>query len=217
MGAMKFLVLPDVLSIHQLIIVETGGQLGLRDQGLLESALKAAENRHYYEEADVIACAATYAYHLCMAHAFVDGNKRVAAAVSETFLLTNGWQLNMDNTELVNMFLEIADGALSAGAQLSAAEARQVHAPDGDNCWMTKRCQRKRSHYRNRRKVYAALYIWREKRKDVPVHAIAASVFQNGSKELEVASIHCAGYRRWQLENYVQKDVMGYLRQKIHY
>ena len=42
---------------------------------------------------------------------------------------------------------------------------------------------------------YANLYIWREKRKDAPIHAIAASVFQNGSKVLEVAPIHCAGYR----------------------
>lgn len=109
---MRFPTLPEVLSIHRLVVAETGGQLGLRDQGLLESALKAAENRHYYEQADVIACAATYAYHLCMAHAFIDGNKRVAAAVPETFLLLNGWQLALENAELVDMFLKIADGAL---------------------------------------------------------------------------------------------------------
>ena len=109
---MRFPTLPEVLLIHRLVVAETGGQLGLRDQGLLESALKAAENRHYYEQADAIACAATYAYHLCMAHAFIDGNKRVAAAVAETFLLFNGWQLTLDNAELVDMFLKIADGAL---------------------------------------------------------------------------------------------------------
>lgn len=59
---------------------------------------------------------------------------------------------------------------------------------------------------------YANLYIWREKRKDAPLHAIAASVFQNGEKVLEVAPIHCAGYRKRDLERYVQKDVMGYLK-----
>ncbi|MEL7227783.1 MAG: type II toxin-antitoxin system death-on-curing family toxin [Cyanobacteria bacterium J06576_12] len=122
---MQFPKLPDVLSIHRLIIAETGGQPGVRDQGLLESALKAAENRHYYEGADVIACAATYAYHLCMAHAFLDGNKRVAAAVSETFLLSNGWQLDIDNVELVDMFLKIADGALIRDA---IEEAFRYHA-----------------------------------------------------------------------------------------
>jgi hypothetical protein len=62
---------------------------------------------------------------------------------------------------------------------------------------------------------YANLYIWREKRKDAPIHAIAASVFQNGSKVLEVAPIHCAGYRKRQLEHYVQKDVIGYLKARF--
>ena len=51
---MKFPTLFEVLSIHQQVVAETGGQVGLRDQGLLESALKAAENRHYYEQADAI-------------------------------------------------------------------------------------------------------------------------------------------------------------------
>ena len=62
---------------------------------------------------------------------------------------------------------------------------------------------------------YANLYIWREKRKDAPIHAIAASVFHNGSKVLEVAPIHCAGYRKRQLEKYVQKDVMSYLNARF--
>ncbi|MFK8186612.1 MAG: hypothetical protein AB8B99_24810 [Phormidesmis sp.] len=62
---------------------------------------------------------------------------------------------------------------------------------------------------------YANLYIWREKRKDAPIHAIAATVFQNGAKVLEVAPIHCAGYRKRQLEKYVQKDVMGYLNARF--
>ena len=62
---------------------------------------------------------------------------------------------------------------------------------------------------------YANLYIWREKRKDAPIHAIAASVFKNGSKVLEVPPIHCAGYRKRQLENYVQKEVMTYLNARF--
>jgi len=62
---------------------------------------------------------------------------------------------------------------------------------------------------------YANLYIWREKRKDAPLHAIAASVFKDGVKVLEVAPIHCAGYRKRQLEKYVQKDVMRYLNARF--
>ena len=59
---------------------------------------------------------------------------------------------------------------------------------------------------------YATLYIWRERRKDAPVHAISASVFEGGSKVLEIKPIHCAGYRRRELENYIQKKVMPYLK-----
>lgn len=137
-----------------------------------------------------------------------------------------------------------------ACAQLEAAQARQLHGKQGDNCWHEKRCPRKRSHYRHRQVLnekrrlqrqqkfdavaaaekevetvslpvaetslpHANLYIWREKRKDAPIHAIAATVFQNGSKVLEVAPIHCAGYRRSQIQKYVQQNVMGYLKARF--
>jgi death on curing protein len=91
----------DVLSVHARLIAETGGSPGLRDEGLLESALVAPLNRHNYEGADLVRCAATYAYHLSQAHAFIDGNKRVAAAVTETFLESNGSQLAMTDEEIV--------------------------------------------------------------------------------------------------------------------
>ena len=91
----------DVLMVHATLIAETGGTQGLRDETLLESALAAAENRHRYEAADVVSCAATYAYHVTQSHAFVDGNKRVAAAITEAFLETNGFELIMTNDEIV--------------------------------------------------------------------------------------------------------------------
>ena len=103
----------DVLTVHARLIVETGGTTGLRDEALLESALAAAENRHGYEAADVVSCAATYAYHLTQEHAFLDGNKRVAAAITEAFLETNGFELTMTNEELVVLFLAIASSKLS--------------------------------------------------------------------------------------------------------
>ncbi|MEL6385367.1 MAG: hypothetical protein AAFQ89_23460 [Cyanobacteria bacterium J06626_18] len=62
---------------------------------------------------------------------------------------------------------------------------------------------------------YANLYIWKEKRKDAPVHAIAASVYVESSKVLEVAPIHCAGYRRRQLERYVEGKVIPYLQARF--
>ena len=105
---MKFPDKFDVLAVHARLISETGGSAGLRDEGLLESALAAAENRHYYEAADLVTCAATYAYHLTQAHAFIDGNKRIAAAITETFLETNGGRLMMTNEEVVQLFLDVA-------------------------------------------------------------------------------------------------------------
>ena len=62
---------------------------------------------------------------------------------------------------------------------------------------------------------YVNLYIWREKRKDAPVHAISATVIQNGEKVLEVKPIHCAGYRKRQLERYIEQKVMPYLKTRF--
>lgn len=110
---MKFPDKLDVLTVHARLIAETGGRGGVRDEALLESALAAAESRHRYEAADPVTCAATYAYHLTQAHAFIDGNKRVAAAITETFLETNSFQLAMTNEDMVDLFLSIASGTLN--------------------------------------------------------------------------------------------------------
>lgn len=100
----------EALDIHARLIGEFGGSHGLRDESALESALAAAENRDYYEGADLATCAATYAYHLSQAHAFFDGNKRIAAAVSEIFLEINGARLGATNEQIVSLFLDIAAG-----------------------------------------------------------------------------------------------------------
>jgi len=94
----------EVLDIQGRLIETFGGAHGLRDEGALESALAAAENRAHYENAGLAVCAATYAYHLTQAHAFVDGNKRVAAAGSEIFLEINGARLIATNEQIVELF-----------------------------------------------------------------------------------------------------------------
>ena len=83
---MKFVDKISVLIIQRKLIERYGGIHGLRDDGGLESALNAAANRYNYETEELAKLAATYAYHLSQAHAFIDGNKRVAAVVSELFL-----------------------------------------------------------------------------------------------------------------------------------
>lgn len=108
-----FLRKQEVVDIHAELIEGYGGVHGLRDESALESALAAAENRQHYESADLQICAATYAYHLSQAHAFIDGNKRIAAATSEIFLELNGARLNAANEQIVALFLDIAAGKLS--------------------------------------------------------------------------------------------------------
>jgi death-on-curing protein len=103
----------EVLDIHHKLIDQFGGSLGIRDEGLLDSALMAAANREHYEQAGLATCAATYAYHLTANHPFIDGNKRVGAAIAEVFIRLNGGQLNATNDEIVNLFLGIADGTFS--------------------------------------------------------------------------------------------------------
>lgn len=102
----------EILALHDRSLREHGGSAGIRDEGILESALVAAQNRVWYEGADLVACAATYAYHLAMAHAFIDGNKRVAAAATETFLVANEAVLGATDDDLYEFFMAIAAGTL---------------------------------------------------------------------------------------------------------
>ena len=113
---MKFVDKLSVLIIHRKSIDRFGGIHGLRDGGALESAVQAAENRFYYESEDVAKLAATYAFHLSQAHAFLDGNKRIAAAVAGVFLEINGYRLDATQNEVIELFLAIAAGEMSREA-----------------------------------------------------------------------------------------------------
>lgn len=108
-----FLRKDEVLKLHARLLELFGGTHGLRDEGALESALAAAENRAHYENADLAALAATYAYHLSQAHAFVDGNKRIAAHGARVFLGLNDAELTATDEEVVELFLKIAAGGSS--------------------------------------------------------------------------------------------------------
>lgn len=102
----------EVLALHSQLINQYGGSHGIRDESVLESALAAPENRYHYEEADLIACAATYAFHLTQAHAFIDGNKRVGAAAMTIFLQINGVSVDMPKQMMIALFMEIAASSL---------------------------------------------------------------------------------------------------------
>lgn len=103
----------EILRLQSELIEKFGGIHGIRDEGGFESALSAAENRYHYETEDIAKLGATYAYHLSQAHAFLDGNKRIAAAVTGIFIRMNGSKLNASQKEIIEVFLDIAAGKLS--------------------------------------------------------------------------------------------------------
>ncbi len=94
-------------------LAEHGGGQGVRDMALLQSAMARPVNLANYGEPDASALAAAYAFGVARNHPFVDGNKRTAAVVSETFLLLNGHQLFATDAELVVAFVALAAGELT--------------------------------------------------------------------------------------------------------
>lgn len=119
-----FLSVDDVVTIHARVIEEFGGNMGLRDRGLLESAVAMPQSMFSgeYLHAELSEMAAAYLYHLCSNHPFVDGNKRVALAASEVFLVANGFELDASDDELEELTMGVAAG------EISKAEAVEFYA-----------------------------------------------------------------------------------------
>jgi death on curing protein len=104
-----------VIAIHRRQLAEHGGSEGIRDLGLLASALARPKNLLSYAEGgpDLSRLAACYAWGLIRNHPFVDGNKRTAYVVCRTFLKLNGLDLNASQEEKYLTFLQLAEGLLS--------------------------------------------------------------------------------------------------------
>ena len=102
---MKWLQLRTVLAIHRLQIAEHGGEPGVRDLGLLESALARPVNRIEYDSEADTAFAAAYAFGISKNHPFMDGNKRTSLVAMETFLRINGFELKTTPEEKYLIFI----------------------------------------------------------------------------------------------------------------
>ncbi len=104
-----------VLAIHRRQLAEHGGGEGMRDSGLLESALNKPKNLYHYRnpKPDLALLAASYAYGIAKNHPFVDGNKRTAFVVCRLFLKLNGTDLTATQEDKYNIFLKLAAGDLS--------------------------------------------------------------------------------------------------------
>lgn len=109
----RFISKPEALALHRASLIEHGGAPGMRDEGLLESALARAPNLVAYGSPSVHEIAAAYAYGLAKNHPFVDGNKRCAFVVSAVFLEVNGYELIAAEAEAAIIFLKLAAGELS--------------------------------------------------------------------------------------------------------
>ena len=101
-----------LLLLHDESLAEHGGASGLRDEGLLDSALARPLNLAAYEQPDVAALAASYALALAKNHAFVDGYKRTAFVALELCLALNGRVLNASAVECVTTILAVAAGEI---------------------------------------------------------------------------------------------------------
>ena len=115
------------IAIHEMQLAEHGGGAGLRDAGLLDSALARPEHLAAYGEPDVSGLAAAYGYGLSRNHPFIDGNKRTAFVAVELFLRLNGWRLVADDAQCVLTMLGVAAGDVSE--ETFATWLRQRIAP----------------------------------------------------------------------------------------
>lgn len=103
-----------IFAIQTELLARFGGAAGLRDEGLLDSALNRPLQLYHYGAPNLFDLAAAYAEGLVKNHPFVDGNKRVGFMVAYTFLAGNGWQLQAPEEEAVLQTMALAAGAIGA-------------------------------------------------------------------------------------------------------
>ena len=123
-----FLSLDEVIELHRDQIERYGGSAGIRDMGLLQSAIAMPQAGFggQFLHADLFEMAAAYLFHIVQNHPFVDGNKRVGAAAAMVFLELNHVEVRVSNETLVETVLAVAQGKLGKAA---IAESLRKHAP----------------------------------------------------------------------------------------
>jgi death-on-curing protein len=110
----RFITVAEVIAIHDDQINRFGGSPGIRDVGLLESAIAQPEATFFGEllHPTIASQAAAYLFHLSRNHAFLDGNKRTALAIADTFLFVNGYKLTFSDDDLYNLVQNLAQGLM---------------------------------------------------------------------------------------------------------
>jgi death on curing protein len=109
----KWLTYDQVIAIHSRQLRRFGGAAGLRDDGLLRSAIERPINKWHYEQSELPELAAACAFGLAKNHAFVDGNKRIAFMSMMTFLRKNGVRFAPEQAHATAMIMSLAAGEVS--------------------------------------------------------------------------------------------------------
>ena len=117
-----------VLAFHERLLAEHGGSAGIRDEGMLESALGRPENLFAYGKPTLFDLAASYAFGLVKNHPFIDGNKRIGFATAALFLELNGRHFGGAEVEVVLQTLALAAGELTESAYAEWLKANSKRA-----------------------------------------------------------------------------------------
>lgn len=114
---LRFLTRDEVLAIHETMLERFGGPAGVRDLGLLESALHRPQTGYY---PDLVACAAALFESVLMNHPFVDGNKRVAFFTTDVFLRLNGHRISVEAVAAHEHLIQLLDTGQADLAHLNS-------------------------------------------------------------------------------------------------
>jgi death-on-curing protein len=114
-----FLSADMAMAVHDRQLAEHGGLQGVKDEGLLDSAMARPINKHSYGEEDLFELAAAYAFGIARNHPFADGNKRTAWVMARLFLRRNGITLRFDKADAIRMVVALAAGELAEEAVAS--------------------------------------------------------------------------------------------------
>lgn len=106
----------DCLAIHEMMLAQHGGLAGVRDEGLLESAISKPQQLFAYSSPTLPEMAASYAAGIVLNHPFLDGNKRTGFLVAATFLELNGMEFTATEESVVEMTLALANGKVKQAA-----------------------------------------------------------------------------------------------------
>jgi death-on-curing protein len=132
MQPVAFLSVDDVLLVHRRVIEEFGGDPGLRERGLLASAVAMPQSTFGGTDlhSGLAGKAAAYHFHLCSSHPFIDGNERVAVAAAELFLLINGYELSGSDDDIKELTLGVASSQWSKDQVMKFFEKFRTESTD---------------------------------------------------------------------------------------